>query len=190
MLSLAASVATLLLLNFLLIYLFGSYYIRDEMKDCTAYHHLLIPGAGNSPLGDWQNPTFVNRMKTAVQLNQELDIHRLVCSGKKVPPLYNEARDMSDYLVRNGVNVSKIALDENSVNTLESIQHYAIKYPGDSVIIISQHLHLQRAIVIAQVYGLHAIGYSAGTFRDEAKTKLLFREFLARANMWWELISN
>lgn len=189
-LSLAGSLATLLLLNFVLVYLFGAYYIKDDLKAMNHCHHLLVLGAGNSPLGDWQNPTFVNRLKTAILLEKELDIKRIICSGKKVPPLYNEAKDMSNYLVQNGMDSSQIFLDEQSKNTIESIKHYALHYPGDSVIIISQHLHLQRSLVIAHVYGLHAFGYSAGEFREEAKTKLLFREFLSRAKMWWELIHN
>ncbi len=180
--------ALLILINFALIWMIAIFHIKSSPAELKDYPHVLILGAGNSPLGDWQNPTFINRMNAAVYLHQQLHLKRMVCSGKQDLPLYDEAHDMQQYLIQKGLPDHLLLLDEKGASTFQSIQNYAERFPGDSVIIVSQQLHLQRAIFIARLSGLKAKGFSAGAFRAEAKQELLLYESLARVKLWWEFL--
>ncbi len=180
-------IIAIILFNYFFITWSTSNQIYKSSKNIADYQHVLILGAGNSPLGEWQNKVFSSRMNTAVQLYHEINIDRIVCSGIIKPPFYNEPFDMTDFLVNKNIPKSIIVPDSNGINTLRSISSYTQKYHNDSVIIISQERHLARALFIANHYQLKAVGFSAGNQNED---KAFSREFLARLKCTYELLFN
>ena len=100
----------------------------------------------------------------------------------------NELIAMRDSLIKQGVPDSLISLDYRGTRTLHSITK--VKNLG-SITIISQKYHNERAIYLAEHYGLQVIAYNA-TMPNIAKKKIrnISREFLARVKLFIDLVSS
>lgn len=76
---------------------------------------------------------------------------------------YDEPVAMRDSLMKQGVDLTRIILDYDGTRTLNSIAKMRDVYCQDSVIIISQKYHNERALYQAKHLGIDAIGFNART---------------------------
>lgn len=103
----------------------------------------------------------------------------------------DEPRAMRDSLVKYGVPWGVITLDYDGTRTLNSIVIAKEKYGLDSVLIISQKYHNERAIWQADHYGLHAVGYNAAhSHIRRNRIKNIAREFPARVKLMLDMMFN
>lgn len=86
---------------------------------------------------------------------------------------------MAEYLIGLGVPDNAIIRDYAGFRTLDSVVRAQKVFHCNSLIIVSQKFHNQRAVFIARHYGIDAVGYNA---RDVASKSNLthWREFAAR----------
>lgn len=145
---------------------------------------------GTSPITrqGGHNYYFDYRIKTTAELYHSGKIKRIIASGGDYSDSENGCNELSamrDSLVVHGVPDSVITLDYQGTRTINSIVKAKTVYGLDSITIISQKYHNERAIWLAELYGLHAIAYNApmGT----KKIKNISREFLARVKMFIDL---
>ncbi len=146
---------------------------------------------GTSPITPYgrHNYSFDNRIIATAELYLAGRIDQIVASGGDYTDEggYNELICMRDSLVVCGVPDSVIALDYQGTRTLRSIVY--IQGVCDSVTIISQGYHNERAIYLAEHYGIHAIGYNAPQSHELHKRIRDFaREFLARVKMFLDVM--
>lgn len=158
----------------------------------------ILPGStvlllGTSPvsLRHTRNYSFYNRTAAAARLYRTGRISRIIASGGdySLRGGRDEPLCMMQCLVRDGVPADSIILDYDGTRTILSIINAKQKYGLDSVVIVSQHYHIQRALLQADHYGLSAIGYDA----DETpalvdKARNWARERLARVKLIAELL--
>ncbi|MEO8148835.1 MAG: ElyC/SanA/YdcF family protein [Bacteroidia bacterium] len=148
------------------------------------YHRVLILGAGKN------NPVFYSRMNAALKLYRTAEIEKITCSGLTGVVNYSEPYDMRDYLLQNKVPDSIIVLDTAGNHTYNSVVNYANQHKGDSVIIVSQAQHLNRALFIANCKGLRAVGFAASGFHGDYNREWAFTEFLSRIKCSFNLVFN
>ena len=141
---------------------------------------------GTSPItskGE-HNYYFDERIRAAATLYHNGKIKRIIASGGDYSSNggYNELIAMRDSLIRLGVPDSLISLDYSGTRTLHSI--FRVK-DLENITIISQKYHNERAIYLAEHYGLEAVAYNA-TIPDILKKKIrnISREFLARVKLF------
>lgn len=126
------------------------------------------------------------RLKSRVDKGLELyradRVKKLVVSGGLGNEGHYEAEAMKQYLVRAGVPVAAIIVDNNGDNTLLSAQHYQqiqTQHQFQSVMVVSQFYHLSRTKLIlrklelSEVYTVHAQYFELRDFYS------LIREFFA-----------
>lgn len=106
---------------------------------------------------------------------------------------YDEPVAMRDSLMKQGVDSAHIILDYDGTRTLNSITKMRDVYCQDSIIIISQKYHIERALYQAKHLGIDAIGFNAKTPRQ--RTAWWWnrgREVLARVKLFIDIadISN
>jgi len=90
-----------------------------------------------------------------------------------------------DSLVARGIPADRIILDYEWLRTINSIVKAKEIYGLDSVTLISQKYHNERAIYLADHYNLHAIGYNAAPSHiRRIRIKNTIREFFARVKMF------
>lgn len=102
---------------------------------------------------------------------------------------YNELAAMRDSLTAYGVPDSVMILDNKGTRTLNSILQAKMIFGIDNVTIISQTYHNERALYLANHYGMEAVAYNATTpdiWRKKLKNGL--REYLARVKMFIDLV--
>ena len=93
---------------------------------------------------------------------------------------------MRDSLIKQEIPDSLITLDYQGSRTLHSITN--VKNLG-SITIISQKYHNERAIYLAEYYGLQTVAFNATTPNIvNKKIRNISREFLARVKLFIDLV--
>lgn len=126
--------------------------IYESIEEIPAKDMALVLGAAAYPsrLSD----VLKDRVDTAIELYEDKKVGTLLMSGSE-----NEVQAMKAYALENGVPEEVVAEDSNGLNTMASVQN-ASKL-NKSLIIVTQAFHLPRALFIANVQGLDAIGMVA-----------------------------
>ncbi len=100
------------------------------------------------------------RLDVAIDyLNKNPSTICIVSGGQGANEPFSEAEGMAEYLIENGVNQSRIILEDESTNTVENIQNSKtlMEQPYSSVGIVTNNFHVFRAIQIAKVQGLEGV---------------------------------
>lgn len=151
---------------------------------------LLLGTSPITPQGE-HNYYFDNRIKATAELYHHGKIERIIASGGDYTKQggYNELVAMRDSLMAYGVPDSVIRLDYTGTRTLNSVLQAKIGYDIDSITIVSQKYHNERALCLAEYHGIEAIAYNADTPPIlEKRLKNGIREYFARVKMFIDLM--
>lgn len=147
--------------------------------------------------GGARNFYFDNRIKAADELYKAGKIDYIIASGgdyttdRDNPHGCDEPESIRDSLVARGIPADRILLDYEGTRTLNSIVKAKEVYKLDSLTLISQKYHNERAIWQADHYGLHAVGYNAAhSHIRRNRIKNIAREFPARVKLMLDMIFN
>ena len=150
---------------------------------------------GTSPRVANGDPNFyyINRITATADLYKAGKINQIIASGgdysQRASGGYNELVAMRDSLIAHGIPDSVIILDYDGTRTLNSIVKLKEIYGVDSVTIISQEYHNERAIFLASLNGIDAIGYNAKPSHIKIKRiKNEGREFFARVKLFIDML--
>lgn len=143
----------------------------------------LVLGTSKKLANSADNPYFTKRITAAYELYKAKKIQYIIVSGDNGNKHYNEPQDMKQDLMDLGVPEHVIFLDYAGFRTLDSVFRAKQIFDQDSITIISQEFHNQRAVYIAQYLGLNAIGYNAKDVNSTFGRKTIFREKLARVKV-------
>ncbi len=124
------------------------------------------------------------RIQTAAKLIAAHRIKYLIISGDNGRKEYNEPEMMRSSLISAGVDSSIIYLDYAGFRTFDSIKRLKEIFGQDSVAIISQQFHNERAIYIANREGIYAIGINAPDVNKYFGFKTQLREKFARVKVF------
>ena len=128
-----------------------------------------------------ENPYFKYRIDAAVALFKAGKIKHIIVSGDNHLSYYDEAKDMKDSLLKQGIPDSCITLDYAGFRTLDSMVRCLEVFGQDSVTVISQAFHNERAIFIANYYKMHAIGFNAQDPPATFSIQTRIREYFAKS---------
>jgi|GEM_PF-100247 len=144
--------------------------------------------------GGAHNYCFENRIKAVYELYKAGKIDFIIVSGGDYSQSRkngcNEPEAIRDSLVARGIPENRIVLDYEGFRAVNSIAKAKQVYNLDSLTLISQKYHNERAIYLADKYALVAIGYNAKPSPICCKRlKNTLREFLARPIMFLDILS-
>lgn len=128
--------------------------------------------------GGRKNLYFEARMKAAAELYHARKVDYLLVSGDNHRHGYDEPTAMRDALVNRRVPQARIVLDYAGLRTLDSIVRAKEIFGQSEVIIVSQQFHNERALYLAQAFGLDGVAYNAPAIVGADAT--WYREPLAR----------
>ncbi len=164
----------------------------DTVKDMP--HRKVGLVLGTSPISTWngrRNYYFDHRIKSAAELYKVGKVDWLVVSGgdyRNSENGYDEPVAMRDSLIKQGVDSIRIVLDYDGTRTLNSIAKMRDVYRQDSIVIISQEYHNERALYQAKHLGIDAIGFNAKTpGRRTSWLRNRGREVLARVKLFIDI---
>lgn len=166
--------------------------LYDDVEDIP--HRKVGLVLGTSPISTWngrRNYYFDHRIKAATDLYNAGKVDWLVVSGgdyRNTENGYDEPVAMRDYLIKQGVDSIRIVLDSDGTRTLNSVAKMRDVYRQDSIVIISQKYHNERALYQTKHLGIDAIGFNAKTpGRRTSWWRNRGREVLARVKMFIDL---
>ncbi|HXB39398.1 MAG TPA: ElyC/SanA/YdcF family protein [Bacteroidia bacterium] len=162
-------------------------FITDNLANLPACKTALLLGTSKVLKHQQVNEYFYRRISAAVDLYKSGKIKYIIVSGDNSIDIYNEPADMKKDLIKNGVPDSVIYLDYAGFRTFDSVVRAKEVFGQDSVIMVSQEFHNQRAVFIAQKIGMVAYGYNAEDVDANIGFKTRFREFFARAKVFWDV---
>lgn len=147
---------------------------------------------GTSPFLKNGNPNlyFNYRVDAAAELYNAKKVKYILISGDNRRDDYNEPQEMKNALVKRGVPEHAIFLDYAGLRTLDSVVRAKEIFGQDSLTVISQKFHNERAVYLASENGINAIGFNAKDVSAYAGFKTQIRELLARVKVFVDLFTN
>lgn len=154
--------------------------IYSDIKNTPIRKVGLVLGASKKTTRGTNNLYFSYRMQAAYQLFKAQKVQYLLLSGDNHIKGYDEPSDMREALIELGVPDSCIVLDYAGFRTLDSVVRCNEVFGEDSITIISQEFHNQRALFIANKNNIHAIAFNAKEVNKNYSFKTRLREYFAR----------
>ena len=147
---------------------------------------------GTAPVTPWgtKNLYFTYRIDAAVKLFHAKKVDYFIVSGDNHSTDYDEPTCMRDSLVACGVPDERIISDYVGFRTLDLEVRCKAIFGQDSVTVISQSFHNERAIYLAGHNQIDAIAFNAHDVTSVWTTWLRghSRELLARVKIFIDLI--
>lgn len=152
----------------------------------------LVLGTSPYTSNGHNNYFFTTRINAAAELYKAGKVTKLIVSGDNHTRYYDEPTHMKNALISKGVSPSAIVLDYAGFRTLDSVVRAKEVFMQDKLIVVSQRFHNERAIYLAEHYGIEAVGYNA---KDAKKTRksltiTVVRESFSRVKMFIDIIIN
>jgi SanA protein len=150
----------------------------------------LLLGTSKYGQNGGHNPYYDYRIEAAINLLQNGKIKYIIISGDNSRKDYNEPEFMRADLIKGGTDSTKIYLDYAGFRTYDSIIRLKKIFDQDSVTIISQQFHNERAIYIASREEINAIGFNAKEAGNKLGLETPLREKLARVKTFLDFWLN
>ncbi|MFW6227253.1 MAG: SanA/YdcF family protein [Bacteroidota bacterium] len=128
------------------------------------------------------------RIEAAVKLFKAGKVDFILVSGDNSTKDYDEPSTIKKDLIIRGIPSDKIYLDYAGFRTLDSVVRCKEIFGQNSITVISQQFHNERAIYIAEQKDINAIGFNAKDVNVHYGLKTRLRERLARVKMVLDLI--
>jgi SanA protein len=133
------------------------------------------------------NLFFVRRMDAAAELYHAGKVQKLLVSGDNGSVNYDEPTAMRNALVARGVPAEDIVRDYAGFRTLDSVVRAREIFGVSRCTIITDDFHLPRALYIAEVKNVEAVGFQTEPLPRQASPRTYVRELGARALIWIDL---
>lgn len=140
----------------------------------------IVLGTSKYTRGNRPNLYFKYRISAAEALYKSGKIKKILLSGAKKHTNYDEPTDMKMELLKVGIPETDIYLDAAGFRTLDSVVRAKKIFSLHAFTIISQEFHNQRALYIANHYGIDAIAFNAQEVEGPAGIRMQLREKLAK----------
>ncbi len=137
-----------------------------------------------------KNDYFFERIVATTKLYRSNKFRYIIISGDNSRLNYNEPLDMKNELILNGIPDSVIYLDYAGFRTFDSVIRANEIFGQDSLLIVSQKFHNERAIFIARKNKIFAIGFNAEDVNLYNGFKTSLREYLARTKVFIDILLN
>ncbi|HEY8894915.1 MAG TPA: ElyC/SanA/YdcF family protein [Niastella sp.] len=149
----------------------------------------LLLGTSKRLSSGHQNLYYYYRIEAATQLLKEGKIKYLVISGDNSRKEYSEPEDMRADLIAAGIDSTVIFLDYAGFRTFDSVVRLKEIFGQDSVTIISQQFHNERALYMARKEGITAIAYNAKDVSARYGLVTQLREKFARVKVFVDYLT-
>ncbi len=127
------------------------------------------------------------RLDAAYELYEKTGC-RIVVSGDHEDQYYNEVKIMKEYLVQKGALSEDIYMDHAGYSTYDSIYRLKEIFGVKKVVIVTQRYHLYRALFIAKMLGIKAVGVEADDVTSGNGYQNHIREFAARPKALYDAL--
>lgn len=129
------------------------------------------------------------RISAAVDLLKAGKVEKLLLSGSTDDEDYNEPQQMHDLAITLGAKEEQLITDNKGDSTFVTCQRARQEYKINEAVLVTQDLHLRRALYICNSLGIKSSGYVAD-LQDIDYTEDAWREAIAVLKAVWEVTTN
>jgi SanA protein len=176
----------IIIINSYINYNTSDYLYRDIQKLPSSTYALVL-GTSKYLLKGGINVYYDERIEAAHLLLLKNKVDTLILSGDNRNENYDEPERMKQSLIEKGVDEKLIKMDTLGSRTYFSIENYYKKFKDESLTIVSQKFHNQRAVYIARKLGLTAIGFNAKSLPFYRDPITHIREWMAKMKAEFEI---
>lgn len=159
---------------------YSSAYITDRVEELPFNKCGLLLGTSKYRAEGGINPFFAKRLDAAADLYRAGKIDCIIASGDNSMKNYNEPRAMLQGLKERGIPAEKLHPDFAGFRTLDSVVRAKEIFGQNSITVISQKFHNERAVYIGRKWGIDVTGYNALDWDDADGIPVRIREIFAR----------
>lgn len=160
--------------------------LLDDIKNKNDYDCIIVLGAGI--WGDKPSPMLQDRLDEAIKLYNEGLAPKIIMTGDHGQKGYDEVNIMKEYAINKGIPSEDIFMDHAGFSTYESIYRSKEIFKVKKAIIVTQEYHLHRALHIANVLRVDAVGVGADPRKYSGQLYRDLREILARNKDFFQAI--
>ncbi|WP_346882837.1 ElyC/SanA/YdcF family protein [uncultured Algibacter sp.] len=164
--------------------------VYDQVKGLPKNKVGLILGTIKITPSGRINLYYKYRLDAAVALYNAGKIEFILVSGDNGSEGYDEPTAFKDDLVKRGIPKNRIFLDYAGFRTLDSVVRAKAIFGLTELTFISQKFHNERAIFLANHYGMKTIAYNAKNTPTRYSIKTKLREYLARTKAAIDILFN
>jgi len=157
----------------------------DKVEDVEKGKVALVLGAGL--WGDEPGAILEDRVISAVELYKAGKVDKLIMSGDNRTEYHDEPTAMVELAIEQGVPEAAIQPDYAGRRTYDSCLRAKEIFNVESVIIVTQAFHLNRAMYICDSLGIEVQGLKADRRDYENETWYELRDDLATIKAIWEV---
>lgn len=121
-----------------------------------------------------------DRLDTAFDIHMKKPRIKIIVSGDRQNPSYDEVNPMRLYLESKGVQKNMIVMDYMGVSTFETVRRARDGFGVKKAIYVTQKFHMARTLYISNRLGLKSYGVTSDRHRYKSALTNDSREFLAR----------
>ena len=136
------------------------------------------------------NLYYTYRINATVALYKAKKIDFVLISGDNGNTNYDEPTTFKKDLIAKGIPEHKIFLDYAGFRTLDSVIRAKAVFGQDSITIVSQQFHNERAIYLSKHNDIKAVAFNAKDVSGRYGLKVQLREYLARAKASIDVLFN
>jgi SanA protein len=155
----------------------------EMVKDVPHFKSGLLLGTAKYNKGGRLNIYYTMRISAAAQLCKAGKLDYIIISGDNSKKTYDEPTDMKNDLVAAGIDSNRIYLDYAGFRTFDSMVRCKEIFSQDSVLVISQQFHNERAIYIGEQSGMLVRGFNAADVSAAYGKWTMLREAFARVKV-------
>lgn len=152
---------------------------NTKKADC-----IIVLGAGVN--GSTPSLALSKRLDKAVEVYGMGHTNKIIVSGDHGRKSYDEVNVMRDYLMERGVPRENIFMDHAGFSTYETMYRARDVFEVRSAIVVTQRLHLRRALFIADALGIEVTGVEAENSTLASTKVQQIRELPARVKAFFD----
>ena len=147
----------------------------EETKEADC---IIVLGAGI--VGNRPSISLANRLDKAIEVYNLGHTNKILVSGDHGESSYDEVNVMRNYLLEKGIPKDNIFMDHAGFSTYDSMYRARSVFKVSKAIVVTQALHLRRALYIGDKMGIEAMGVEAVNSTVASTTFQSIREYPAR----------
>lgn len=164
-------------------------YLYDDINQLPQTNTAMVLGTSRFLTDGRPNPYFHYRISAAAELYHAGKVRYIILSGDNRAVNYNEPEQMRREMVKYGVPDSILYLDYAGLRTLDSMIRSRKIFGQDSLIVVSQKFHNQRAVFLGRYHNIHVLAYNASDITSRKGVRTNTREVFARVKAVYDLIT-
>ena len=162
-----------------------SFWIKD-IESSPRYQVALVLGA--KVYGDGSlSPILADRVNTGIELYKRGKVKKILFSGDNGQNSSDEVNAMKNYALAKSVPIKDIFLDHAGFRTYDSLYRAKEVFKVQSLVVVTQKFHLDRAIYIGRQLDMDVYGLPADKQIYISHKMNRVREFMARVKAFMEL---